>query len=224
MKKGREFWLQVFFIVVTTALAGVLFINSYVQSVGIKRIVTVEEAPEADAILILGARVYANGHVSLMLKDRLNVGYELYQQGKAGKILLSGDHGQKHYDEVNTMKEYLRGKDLPAEDLFLDHAGFSTYESIYRARDIFQVQKLIIVTQKYHLMRALFIARELGLDAYGVAADRHIYHGVMLKNELREIAARNKDFLLAKFFQPKPTYLGEVIPISGDGRVTDDTL
>jgi vancomycin permeability regulator SanA len=135
---------------------------------------------------------------------------------------VSGDHGRKDYDEVNTMKSFLMEKGVPSEDIFMDHAGFSTYESLYRARDIFQVKKVIITSQEYHLMRAVFIARELGLEAYGVAADKHIYHGAMMKSELREIAARNKDFLTAKIFKPLPKYLGEVIPVTGDGRATDD--
>lgn len=203
---------------------GVLSINEYVKKIGTERIIEAKEASGADAVLILGARVFSNGGVSLMLKDRLTVGYELYATGKVPKILVSGDHGQKEYDEVNTMKEFLKKKGVPAEDIFMDHAGFNTYDSIYRARDIFQVKKVIIVTQEYHLMRALFIARELGLDAYGVVADQHHYPGVMLRNEIREIAARNKDFFLAKFLQPKPRFLGEVIPVTGDGGLTDDKV
>lgn len=182
------------------------------------------DSPEADAILVLGAYVFPNDNVSLMLRDRLTTGYELYEKRKANKIIVSGDHGRKDYDEVNAMKKFLKEKGVPIEDIFMDHAGFSTYESLYRARDIFQVNKVIIVTQKYHLMRALFIAREMGLEAYGVASDLHVYHGVMLRNEIREIAARNKDFLTAKVIKPKPKYLGEIIPVTGDGRVTDDKL
>lgn len=200
----------------------VLFVNHYVQEVGQKYITAAESVPGGDAILVLGARVYADGNVSLMLNDRLTTGYELYKKGKAKKIIVSGDHGRKDYDEVNAMKRFLMEKGVPSEDIFMDHAGFSTYESLYRARDIFQVKKVIITSQEYHLMRAVFIARELGLEAYGVAADKHIYHGVMLKSELREIAARNKDFLTAKILKPLPKYLDEVIPVTGDGRVTDD--
>ena len=202
--------------------ATVLLVNEYVQKEGRRYISDAENVPEANAVLILGARVYANGNVSLMLHDRLTTGYELYEDGKAPKIIVSGDHGRKEYDEVNAMKNFLKAKSVPPEDIFMDHAGFSTYESLYRARDIFQVKKVIIVTQEYHLMRALFIARELGLEAYGVSSDRHTYHNVMLKSELREIAARNKDFLMTKIIKPKPKYLGEVIPVTGDGRVTDD--
>jgi SanA protein len=202
----------------------VFWVNGYVQKAGSRNITAAEEAPQADAILILGARVFADGNVSLMLRDRLMVGLELYGLGKAEKILVSGDHGQRTYDEVNTMKDFLQDNGVPSADIFMDHAGFSTYESLYRARDIFQAKKVLIVTQKYHLMRALFIARELGLEAYGVAADKHIYQGVMFKNELREIAARNKDFIVAKFLHPEPTYLGDIIPLTGDGSVTDDRI
>lgn len=216
-----------FFAVFTLALivfGYVFWVNGYVQKAGSRNITVAEEAPQADAILILGARVFSDGNVSLMLRDRLMVGLELYGMGKAEKILVSGDHGQKNYDEVNTMKDFLKDMGVPPADIFMDHAGFSTYESLYRARDIFQAKKVIIVTQKYHLMRALFIARELGLEAYGVAADQHVYQGVMFKNKLREIAARNKDFIMAKFLHPEPTYLGEVIPLTGDGSVTDDRI
>lgn len=227
MKKNTKRWFICLSSLIAIGLMSIFSINQYVQKIGMSHIVEADNAPQADAILILGARVYSNGNVSLMLKDRLTAGYELYKQNKAEKILVSGDHGRKNYDEVNTMKTYLKDKGIPTEDVFMDHAGFSTYESLYRARDIFQVKKVIIVTQEYHLMRAIFIAKELGLEAYGVASDKHsydkhIYRGVMIKNELREIAARNKDFFMAKFLQPEPKYLGDVIPVTGDGRATDD--
>jgi vancomycin permeability regulator SanA len=103
----------------------------------------------------------------------------------------------------------------------MDHAGFSTYERMYRARDIFQVHKVIIVTQRYHLMRAVYEARRMGLDAYGVASDLQRYAGIE-RFELREVAARNKDFVWVNVWKPKPTYLGAVIPVSGSGALTDD--
>lgn len=200
----------------------VLSVNYYVQEKGQRYISESDNVPESHAILILGARVFSDGNVSLMLNDRLTTGFELFQEGKAPKIIVSGDHGHKEYDEVNAMKSFLKEKGVPSEDIFMDHAGFSTYESLYRARDIFQVKKVIIVTQDFHLTRAVFIARELGLEAYGVAADKHVYHYVMLRSELREVIARNKDFFTAKIIKPLPKYLGEVIPVTGDGRVTDD--
>jgi len=198
-----------------------LWVNYHVQEVGSQYILQPDQITEADAILVLGAYVFPDGTVSHVLNDRLSVGYEVYQMGKAPKIIVSGDHGRKDYDEVNAMKAFLKDKKVPSEDVFMDHAGFSTYESIYRARDIFKVKKLIIVTQEYHLMRAVFIARELGIEAYGVTSDKRNYL-YMAQYELREIAARNKDFLMAKIFKPEPTFLGEEIPVSGDGRATED--
>jgi len=219
-KRIKGIFLLTAVMTVISVLA-VLQINSYVRETGSRYIMTPDQAPEADAILVLGAYVFPDGTVSDVLNDRLAVGYELYQQGKAPKIIVSGDHGRKDYDEVNAMKDFLSSKKVPNEDVFMDHAGFSTYESIYRARDIFQVKKLIIVTQEYHLMRAVFIARELGLEAYGVTSDKRNYV-YAAQYELREIAARNKDFFLAKVLKPEPTFLGEEIPVSGDGRATDD--
>lgn len=201
-----------------------ILVDNYVQRAGSMYITKPGMAPASDAILVLGVYVFPDGTLSFMLHDRLDQGYELYKQGKAGKILVSGDHGRKGYDEVNTMKKYLVAKGVPPEDVFMDHAGFCTYESVYRARDIFQVEKVIIVTQGYHLARAVFIARELGLEACGVVSDLHDYGEVMKMYKLRETAARNKDFFLARFLKPKPTFLGEAIPIGGDGRATDDNL
>lgn len=200
----------------------VLIINDYVDDRGTEYIYSQTDVPEADAIIVLGAYVLPDGNVSGMLDDRLTVGYELYEKGKAPKIIVSGDHGQIEYDEVNSMKSFLLKKGVPSENVFMDHAGFSTYESMYRARDIFKAQKLIVVTQSYHLKRAVFDARELGIEATGVKSDRHDYGQVMYTYELREVIARNKDFLWSKIFKPEPTFLGEPIPVSGDGRATDD--
>lgn len=210
------------------ALLAVLFlifmvsINYYVRISGARYIREAGQVPRADAILVLGAFVYPDGNMSPMLADRITVGYDLYLMGKAHKVLVSGDHGRKDYDEVNIMKAYLKQQGIPTQNIFMDHAGFSTYESLYRARDIFKVKKVIIVTQHYHLMRAVFIARELGLEAYGVNSDLHNYGDVMPRYELREIAARNKDFFMCRVLKPKPTFLGEPIPVFGDGRATDD--
>ncbi len=203
------------------AAAGFMAVNYHVEQVGAKYIYAASDIPEADAVLILGAYVLPDGTLSDMLRDRITVGYELYEQGKVPKILVSGDHGRKDYDEVNSMKGYLKAQGASGQDVFMDHAGFSTYESIYRARDIFQVKKVIIVTQHYHLLRAVYIARELGLEAYGVASDLHDYGPVMTGYETRELIARNKDFWMT-VFKPQPTFLGEPIPVFGDGSATDD--
>jgi len=213
----------IYIVLVLLAFLGGAFlaVNYYVEQIGIKNIYTAENVPNADAVLVLGAYVFPDGTLSSMLNDRVIVGYELYQQGKVPKIIVSGDHGRKEYDEVNSMKSFLKSKGVPGQDVFMDHAGFSTYESLYRARDIFQVKKVIIVTQHYHLLRAVFIARELGLEAYGVASDIQDYGQVMGAYKIREMAARNKDFWMTKF-KPQPTFLGEAIPVFGDGGATDD--
>ena len=200
----------------------VLGINFYVRASTRKQIIESEDCSnlkDIDCIIILGAGIWGD-RPSPMLQDRLLQGIELYEKGIASKIIMSGDHGRKEYDEVNVMKQYAIEKGVPSEDVFMDHAGFSSYESIYRAKEIFGAKKVLIVTQKYHLYRALYIANSLGLEAYGVGADPRQYVGAMYR-EIREILARNKDFIKC-LFKPEPTYLGETIPVSGSGDITND--
>lgn len=206
------------------AVIAVFSINSYIKSVAKKKIISLEQAinlDDIDCILVLGAGVRGD-RPTHMLEDRLNYGITLYDNGVSDRILMSGDHGQKHYDEVNVMKDYAVNKGISSSAIFMDHAGFSTYESLYRARDIFQAKKIIIVTQEYHLYRSLYIADKLGLEAYGVASDPRQYVRQNVR-EAREVLARNKDFIYT-IIKPKPTYLGDSIPVSGDGNVTNDKL
>ncbi|MBQ4088173.1 MAG: YdcF family protein [Clostridia bacterium] len=174
----------------------------------------------AEAVMVLGAGVSENGTVSYILKDRLDYGIALYKNGSAAKILMSGDHGRVHYDEVNAMKDYAIRQGVPSEDIFMDHAGFSTYESMYRAKEIFGVQNMIVVTQRYHMYRALYIAEKMGIESYGVAADQNLYGGQTMR-DIRELLAQCKDFFKT-MLMPEPTYLGEAIPISGSGDATND--
>ena len=196
--------------------------DAYVKNSVKDKIISAEEAVNlnADCILVLGAGVRADGSPSPMLEDRLLQGIALYKMKASNKLLMSGDNTRKGYDEVNTMKQYALDKGIESEDVFMDHAGISTYDSIYRAKEIFQADKIIIVTQKYHLYRALYISDSLGLDAYGVSANPRIYAGQSLR-EFREIMARAKDFVKC-IYKPPATILGEVIPVSGDGNVTND--
>ncbi len=201
-----------------------LSVNAYMVNTTEDKILTAEESAElddVDCILVLGAGVQGTT-LSHMLEDRVKTGIQLYELGSAPKILMSGDHGQDDYDEVNAMKDYAKEKGVPSEDIFMDHAGFSTYESMYRARDIFGCKKIIIISQEYHLHRAIYVAEYLGLEAYGVdsqlrpyAVDTNIY------NTIREFLARNKEFIYVRL-NPKPTYLGEAIPINGNGDITND--
>ncbi len=171
-----------------------------------------------DCILVLGCGVNGNTP-SHMLEDRLLQGIELCKSGASDKLLMSGDHGRKSYDEVNVMKKFAVDRGIASENVFMDHAGFSTYESMYRARDIFNAKKILIVTQDYHLYRAIYDARKLGIDAYGVASNPRSYSG-QLYRDIREIFARNKDFVYT-IFMPEPTYLGEAIPVWGNGNDTN---
>lgn len=194
-------------------------VNSYSQGT----IFDVEdELPQVQAVMILGSRVYANGQMSDILKDRVDTAIEIYKRGDTPKILMSGDNGQETYDEVNTVRAYLVTQGIPAEDIFLDHAGFDTYDSMYRARDIFKVKSLLISTQDFHLPRAIYLAQNLGIEAYGVSADRHEYIGVA-RSEFREKLARVKAWFNI-VLKSQPKYLGEEIPITGDGRTTWDEI
>lgn len=197
--------------------------NWYVKRESSKKILTgdaVEELNELDCILVLGCGLRADGTPTRMLADRLDKGIELYQAGVAKKLLMSGDHGRVDYDEVNQMKRYAIDRGVASVDIFMDHAGFSTYESMYRAKDIFQVSKMVVVTQDYHLNRAVYIGNSLGIDTYGTAAKQIRYGGQRMR-DLREILARNKDIVIC-LFRPSPTYLGEAIPVNGNGDITND--
>lgn len=197
----------------------VVGINAYMISYANKYILTEEDlkSEDFDCIMVLGAGLW-DGEPSPMLQERLDFGLIAYETECSEKLLMSGDHGRKEYDEVNKMKELAVQNSVPADNVFMDHAGFSTYESMYRARDVFQVEKMVIVTQEYHLYRAVYNARKLGIDAYGFAADRLEYP---IYNDVREALARLKDFFYC-IVEPEPTYLGEVIPISASGSLTDD--
>lgn len=202
------------------AVAGInLWITGAVQS----RILTEDEAASlqnVDCIVVLGCQVRSDGTPSHMLEDRLKRAVSLYELGAAPKLLMSGDHGTPEYDEVDAMKRYAVEAGVPSSDVFMDHAGFSTYETVYRAKEIFGAEKILVVTQQYHLYRAMYIAQAMDLEVYGVAADYRKYSG-QLARDIREVLARVKDFGMT-IFLPEPTYLGEAIPISGNGESTHD--
>lgn len=201
-------------------------VNKYVSYYSKDYILTNENAAElldVDCILVLGAGIWGDS-LSPLLEDRMLTGIALYKDGVSNRLLVSGDHGSDDYDEVNTMKEFAVKNGVKADEIFMDHAGFSTYESMYRARDVFEAEKIVIVTQKYHLYRAIYNARKLGLEAFGVSSDLRSYGSYTnTYNNSREFLARNKDFLWC-ILKPNPTYLGESIPISGSGTATDDRV
>ena len=176
-----KIFLWILFICLVTLLA-VVGINLYMTNSVSENVISLEDAKDmdADCIIVLGAGVRKDGSPTNMLEDRIIIGDRLYKDNAAGKILMSGDHGRENYDEVNTMKNYAINEGVPSEDIFMDHAGFETYDSMYRAKEIFGARKVIIVTQKYHLYRALYIAKSLGLDAYGVSSDLRYYSKKMI--------------------------------------------
>lgn len=173
---------------------------------------------DPQCILVLGCAVWADNEPSPMLKDRLDTAIALYNAGVAPKLLLSGDNSVVEYSEPDCMLQYTLAQGVPPEDIFLDYAGFSTYESVYRAKAVFKADRLIVVTQKYHLFRALKACDALGIEAKGVASNQQKYAGRYYR-EAREVLARDKD-LFKGLVKAKPTYLGDEIPIDGDGTVT----
>lgn len=168
---------------------------------------------DVDCILVLGAGIKPDGSLSNILHERVLVAAELYFAGASQRILVSGDNSREDYNEPDAMKGYMIGRGIDEKLVFADYAGFDTYDSVYRAKEIFKAEKIIIVTQDFHISRAVFIARALGLEAYGVACDTGRL-GVSLLNETRETAARAK-YTLDAIFKPKPHFLGDEIPING---------
>lgn len=222
MKKTVKIIIVIFVLLFVVAATAAFSVDSFVKAKAKERIITAEEATQisdADCIIVLGCRVWSDNTPSAMLSDRLKRGVELYKAGAAPKLLMSGDHGREDYDEVNVMRKYAEEEGVDSKDIFTDHAGFSTYETMYRAKEVFKAKKVIIVTQSYHLYRAVYDAEKLGLEAVGVVSYERDYDNKQPYRDIREIAARCKDFIYC-IFKPKPTYLGEVIPINGDGEMS----
>ncbi len=219
--RRRLLWPLVVLGVLVVALAVAVFVPHLVMNGSARShiVSNPRAAPAAKVAIVLGARVYADGTPSPMLADRLATGVELYRLDKVDKLLLSGDHGTTAYDELNVMLRYCLDRGVPDEDVFTDHAGFDTYDTMYRARDVFKVTDALVVTQGFHLPRAVYIARTLGLDATGVAADIQPYASEW-RFALREWPARVKAFFQLHATKPEPRYLGPAIPIDGDGRAT----
>ena len=221
MKKVIRNMLIVLCVIICIVIIVTIGINLYIYNTTKKQIISQDSQnlQDIDCILILGAGVWGD-RPSPMLEDRLLQGIELYKNGISNKIIMSGDHSRKEYDEVNIMKDFAIEKGVDTKDIFMDHAGFSTYESIYRAKYIFKAKKIIIVTQKYHLYRALYIANSFGIEAYGIPSNPREYAGQFVR-EIREILAREKDFINC-IIKPEPKFLGDTIPVSGNGDITND--
>lgn len=198
MSKRTRTVLKILSIAVVIGLILVLIgacINLYIVHTGGKQIYTVEQmrGSKADCILVLGAGLKPDGSPSDMLRDRLSFACDLWEEGVSDTVLVSGDRASESYDEVTAMKNYLLAHGVPEEAIVEDPMGYSTSESLKRAKDVFGYENVVVVTQRYHLYRALYIAQKTGLDAKGVNSDPYTYRGQVLR-DIREFAARIKDF------------------------------
>ena len=222
MKKILKKSVRIVVLGIIAAICFTVIIYNHTDEIGKQLTVTMEETKEADCIIVLGAGI-VGGRPSISLANRLDKAIEVYNLGHTKKILVSGDHGESNYDEVNVMRNYLLENGIPKEDIFMDHAGFSTYDSMHRARSVFKVSKAIVVTQALHLRRALYIGDKMGIDVMGVEAVNSTLKSTAFQS-IREYPARVKAYLQCEILHSKPKYLGDVIPITGSGTVTEDNL
>ncbi len=226
-RKSKKKPIKKILLIVLLAIVGFVLVcvgfNVYVSIKASKYIVSDKnDIPEkVDAIIVPGAGLAADGTPGTVLKDRLDNAIKLYNEGVSDRILMSGDHGEEYHNEVRAMKDYAIEAGVPSEHIFMDHAGFTTYETMIRARDVFRVKTCVISTQKYHLIRAVYTARGLGLKAWGIHSGFHISSAKFLVLEAREFLARIKA-VFSITFEPPPTYTGDEIPITGNGDVTND--
>jgi SanA protein len=191
--------------------------NAYVLTSGGDSTSKLADVPETEVAIVPGALVNANGTMSTMLADRVKQAAALWQAGKVKKILVSGDHGSWSYDEPDTMRKALVRAGVPPRDVFEDHAGFDTWATMVRARNIFGVHKAVVVTQGFHMPRALFLAEEAGIDATGLTSDLHPYGLQGDKSDVREVLSRVK--AVADVTLETPATGGPKIPIAtSDGR------
>ncbi len=198
----------------------VVFANAYILlSTEGEATANVADVPPAEVAIVLGALVQPNGKMSAMLADRVHQASALWHAGKVRRILVSGDHHTWAYDEPDTMRKALVAEGVPPRIIFEDHAGFDTWATMVRARGIFGVHDAVIVTQGFHMPRALYLADAAGIDATGLTADLHTWGYQGKKSEVREVLSRVK--AIADTTLDTPAMGGPSIPISGgDGRVS----
>lgn len=205
-------------LIVPFAINGVVCVSTKGQ---IQSMDTVEKASssfQAQAIAVLGAGINYDGSPSPVLQDRLDVAIDLYNAGVAPKIIMTGDNTSASYNEVMAMTNYAIAQGIPEDDIFCDHAGVSTYDSMYRLRHVFGVKTCVVVTQEYHLYRSLYNARDFGIDAIGVKSDRREYTNIS-SYEQREFLARVKDFFQC-LVNVEPELKSEPVSLNQSGTVT----
>jgi SanA protein len=209
--------LDVVALILLGALLVCIGVVAYVDGSTAAYIYRADETPaKAGVALVPGASVASNGTLSKVLRERADKAANLYEAGVVHTILVTGDNATLQYDEVYPVGKYLVALGVPQQDIFLDYAGFDTYSSMYRARDVFGVTSVLIISQAYHLPRAVFVARALGLDARGVDASQGEKY---FAYSLREIPASLKaayDLVSGRH----PKYLGTPFPVSGNSTET----
>jgi Uncharacterized membrane protein len=175
-----------------------------------------QDVPPQRVAIVFGAGIRPNGQPSRILAERIQAAVELYQLGIVEKLLMTGDNSTVNYDEVTVMRDYAIARGVPAEDITRDYAGFRTYDSCYRAKEIFGVERAVLVTQSYHLPRAVYSCRQLGIDAVGLGTpDWGSYPDILiLRYELREIAASLQALWELHISHPLPRFLGPFEGIS----------
>ena len=213
MKKKIIKIIIILLVIGFVGLLTTICVNFYVKISVNDKIIDVNKVANnnVDCILVLGAGLRTDGTPSPMLEDRLTTAINIYNENPNLPILVSGDNGTIEYNEVQAMKDYLISQGINQDVIYMDHAGFSTYDSVYRLKAVFQIKNVVIVTQEYHLYRALYLAKSLGINAYGVSASINDYRGQAYYS-FREYLARNKDFVKG-IIKPNPIFLGEIVPI-----------
>lgn len=190
--------IRIILIILATAALLVLIPPACIFLGTCGRVYHAEEVPEVYEYAIVPGASVVNGRLSHMLEDRMKTAVYLYKNGKAKKLLLSGDYESEDYNEVGAMKRYALENGVAEEDILLDYSGFSTYETVSHAKKLFGINRAVIVTQSYHLYRAIYIGRSFGMDVIGADAAIRSYRGQAARN-MREILALDKDFLLCLF-------------------------
>ena len=169
---------------------------------------SVADVPAAPVGIVFGAGIRGDAP-SNFLQQRLDLAVELYRAGRVRGLLMSGDHGRTEHDEVAVMTRYAVTHGVPAGVIGQDHAGFDTYDSCYRAKAIFGVRRAVVVTQEFHLARAVYLCRQLGIEAFGVGVDSsRDYPGHTRKFATRELLSTTKAVWQAAVTKPEPHFLG----------------
>jgi len=209
-------------IVLAPVLASVLLVVAHVVVARERAHVyrAIASVPAREVAIVPGARIWDDGQPSMILEDRLQAALELHRAGKVRRILVSGDHSRTEYDEVNAMRRWLVDRGVPSDDVFMDHAGLRTLDTMQRAARVFGVRAAIVCTQDFHLARALYLARDAGIDAVGFVADRRAYPQAV-HDQVRETLATAAAVLDVAFGRG-PRFLGPRVDLDGDARATHD--